>query len=515
MPLHEEDIAPDCLFPTQSTPTYAGQESEVGLGHSVSTTSMVEQGRTASPKPGIRWAETFGGTAESDEADPRYRLRRGSASQEHLRKSGGATRLQATFSQDASVGSGLKARRLSTAIPDEFHVEHTDLAKDYVAAGHGAFSVRGKTVGKGATAIVRLMRKRAEGNHGPVYAVKEYRTRSAEEPEVEYLAKLKSEYAISHSLNHPNIVRSIALCKNGNRWNNVMEYCIYGELFHWVEKGIFGRDKPFKDADRDCLFKQLLRGVAYLHSHGIAHRDIKLENLLLTEEGHLKITDFGVSDVFSGQHPGLPEAQGQCGQKMGAIRRCTPGICGSMPYIAPEVLSKKGDYDPRGLDVWSCAIVYITMVYGGPPWGSARPEEDPKYAAYKAGWDKWLAKHPDGEVTEASAPELPGMFDHRNKSGLWNKSSPMMKRMIIKMLHPNPDMRIDIQTLLNHSFIRGIECCTAESCEDEHNLINTTDCTSKNFKKAQVIKKHKHIPPKEHKTPEFFRHRFEMGHGWS
>ena len=69
-----------------------------------------------------------------------------------------------------------------------------------------------------------------------------------------------------------------------------------------------------KRKDRLCLFKQLIQGVGYLHAHGIAHRDIKLENLLLTKDSKLKITDFGVSEVFSGTHPGLRESGGQCGQ---------------------------------------------------------------------------------------------------------------------------------------------------------------------------------------------------------
>jgi len=507
-----EDIAPNELVPTQSTP--AGNYSLAeggGHGHSVSTSNMVSHGHPLTPRTAITWATpNFG--EKGDGTQKERGLRRRSISQENLQpaKEGDVVKLQFTFSQAAGDGVGLKARRLSTVIPDDFHVESADLHKEYTPSGFSPFG-RGKTVGKGATAIVRLMHRKNDKS-GALFAVKEYRTRDSSEPEAEYMAKLKSEYSIAHSLKHPNIVQSISLCKNGNRWNNVMEYCSYGELYHWVEKGLF--KKHFGLEDRNCLFKQLLRGVDYLHTHGIAHRDIKLENLLLDIEGHLKITDFGVSDVFSGQHPGLPAAKGQCGQRMESVRRCAPGVCGSVPYIAPEVLAKKGDYDPRPLDVWSCAIVYVTMTYGGGPWQKADPRDDGNYRKYLEGWEKWINKHPDEEISDTSSPELPGMFDHKNKFGLWAKSSPAMKRMIIKMLHPVPEKRIDIRSVLTSSLVKNIDCCSAESCEEEAKQEAACDCAAKGFKKT-VLKKHNHVPPKEHKTPDFLRHRFDMGHGWN
>lgn len=88
-------------------------------------------------------------------------------------------------------------------------------------------------------------------------------------------------------------------------------------------------------------------GVAYLHTHGIAHRDIKLENLLLTQQGHLKITDFGVSEVFRGEHPGSPRSNVVEATDEGMIRLCAPGMCGSVPYTAPEVLKKEVEALPN------------------------------------------------------------------------------------------------------------------------------------------------------------------------
>lgn len=235
----------------------------------------------------------------------------------------------------ATAGVGLKARRLSISLPDDFVVETVELTDEFTST-----SVlpgrRGKLVGSGATASVKLMARKGHPSD-VLYAVKEYRKRSKNEDQAEYEKKVKSEYSIAKSLRHPNIVESVRLCTHNGRWNHVMEYCPQGELFSLVQKRYLG------ESDRLCFFKQLLRGVAYLHRHGIAHRDLKLENLLLTNEGQLKITDFGVSEVFCGEHPGLRTAGGKCGMNMKECRRSAPGICGSLPYIAPEVLEKKGE----------------------------------------------------------------------------------------------------------------------------------------------------------------------------
>lgn len=237
----------------------------------------------------------------------------------------------------AESGTGLKARRMSVSLPDDFWVDVVELHKEF-ADQSKMIGRRGKTLGKGATSKVTLMARR--GGSSELYAVKEFRGKQAAEKEEDYEKKVKSEYSIAKSLHHPNIVETIRLCTHNGRWNHVMEYCQEGDLFSLVQKRYLSG--PDRLNDRLCIFKQLVQGVHYLHEHGIAHRDIKLENILVTNTSKLKITDFGVSEVFSGIHPGLREAGGQCGKGMKDVRLCAPGICGSMPYIAPEVVIKNG-----------------------------------------------------------------------------------------------------------------------------------------------------------------------------
>jgi protein-serine/threonine kinase len=482
------------------------------------STSNFNNSASSHVRPGITWGPNF---TEFGEQMGDVRRRR-SISQDHLSKFRRPNdkveedgehlnvHLIPAFSYKSAEGAGLKSRRLSTALPDEFYVDHCELDKEFKSSSAIPFR-RGHTVGKGATATVKLM-LRAGDTSKVFYAVKEFRRRDSEENEVDYVKKVKSEYSIAHSLHHPNIVDSIRLCTHNGRWNHVMEYCQYGELYTFVEKGYFRTH--FKQADRLCLFKQLLRGVDYLHSHGIAHRDIKLENLLVTSEGHLKITDFGVSEVFSGEHPGLRKSGGECGKNMTDVRLCPPGICGSLPYIAPEVLAKEKEYDPRLLDVWSCAIVYMALTYGGCPWSAAQ-STDGNYKRFKQGYDSWLEKHPEGVIHDGpgGSPSCGPLFNPERLG------SPAIKRLMFKMLAPDPEKRCSINEALTNNFVKAIECCTPESNDEEECAIDaaTGKCRTKaGFKAAkQILRKHSHLPPKEHKTPKLFQHRFDMGDGWS
>lgn len=337
-------------------------------------------------------------------------------------------------------------------------------------------------------------------------AVKEFRERDKDETEEDYVLKIKSEYSIAKSLHHPNIVETVRLCTNRDRWNHVMEFCTYGEVYTLVERKLFagGVEGFYSRDDRLCFFKQLLRGVDYLHSHGIAHRDIKLENLLLSKDGHLKISDFGVAEVFSGEHPGLRASGGECGKNMGPIRLSEPGICGSLPYIAPEILEKDHAYDPRPLDVWSCAIVYLTMTFGGCPWQAAKTEFE-YYARFKKGWDAFLERHPDGDISD-------GEDGHPKCGKLFSLiEPPSIKRLILKMLHPIPSKRIMIRNVLKTTCIKNIGCCCPETYDDTKAVFDASKASSV---RSVAPKKylHHHIPPKpENKVGKALTHRFDLG----
>lgn len=392
----------------------------------------------------------------------------------------------------AESGTGVKARRMSLSLPDDFTIDVIDLDSEFEYQ-HKFLGRRGKHIGKGATSKVTLMVRK--GSPTELYAVKEFRGKSSRETREEYEKKIKSEYTLAKSLQHPNIVETIRLCTDHGRWNHVMEYCSEGDLFTLVNKKYLTKDD--REKDRHCLFKQLIQGVNYLHSNGIAHRDIKLENLLITEDSKLKITDFGVSEVFSGIHPGLREAGGQCGKKMGEVRLCSPGICGSEPYIAPEVLRKADKYDPRALDVWGSAIVMIHLIFGGAMWMRAEANKsNQNYMALVKGWERWNANHDDSEatITEQDYPKVLA-FDRLVKP-------PALRRILLQMLNPNPAKRISVTDIVNNRWIKNIECCQMESYDDPAKMIDASKIQSLNLNRGghRKIFCHNHLPQKEFNT---------------
>lgn len=390
------------------------------------------------------------------------------------------------FYQPAEAGVGVKARRLSLSLPDDFVIDVADLTNEFEYP-HKFLGRHRDGLGKGATAKVRVMSRK--GFPGELYAVKEFRGKTSAETKDEYEKKVKSEYSIAKSLHHPNIIETVRLCIDHGRWNHVMEYCSEGDMFSLIKKGHLRG--PDHTPDHICLFKQLLQGLNYLHANGIAHRDIKLENLLITKDSKVKITDFGVSEVFSGIHPGARESGGECGRQMGEIRLCNPGICGSEPYIAPEVLAKDRKYDPRGLDVWGAAVVLIALCFGSVLWQKAKynpNNNQDNYNLLVRAFDKWNAKHPDGQSTfaEDDYPRFPAFDICINP--------PAMRRVLLMMLNPNPEKRASINEVLNHRWVKNIECCQVESYDDPVLTIDATKGAPK--KGAKKVFCHNHLPPK-------------------
>lgn len=196
--------------------------------------------------------------------------------------------------RSTSPSSSLRSSRSSTfSLSAPFSDDH-GLQKKY-----GKF---GRVLGSGAGGSVRLMKRSSDG---VAFAVKEFRARHNYESEREYAKKVTAEFCIGSTLHHGNIVETLDIVQEKGKWYEVMEYCPY-DLFATVMTAKMSKEEVA------CCFLQILNGVTYLHAMGLAHRDLKLDNVVINEQGILKIIDFGSASVF--RYPfesGIVEACGK------------------------------------------------------------------------------------------------------------------------------------------------------------------------------------------------------------
>lgn len=229
----------------------------------------------------------------------------------------------------------------------------------------------GKELGSGAGGSVKLIIRPSDAK---TFAVKEFRPRRNTESLKDYTRKCTAEYCIGSTLKHPNIIKTIDIIHENNRYYEIMEYAPI-DFFAVVMSGEMSRQEI------NCCLKQIIEGVAYLHSLGLAHRDLKLDNCVLTTDGILKIIDFGSAVIFKYPYD-------QYGNSKDSIHHCH-GVVGSDPYLAPEVLKNSNSYNPQPVDLWSIAIIYCCMTLKRFPWKIPNPEKDNSFKLYSMDDDNW------------------------------------------------------------------------------------------------------------------------------
>lgn len=229
-----------------------------------------------------------------------------------------------------------------------------------------------KELGSGAGGSVRLIIRPLDGK---TFAVKEFRPRRNTESFKDYTRKCTAEYCIGSTLQHPNIIKTIDIIHENNRYYEVMEYAPI-DFFAVVMSGEMLRPEI------NCCLKQILDGVSYLHSLGLAHRDLKLDNCVLTTDGILKIIDFGSAVIFKYPYD-------QYGSRQEDPIHYCHGIVGSDPYLAPEVMTHLNSYNPQPVDLWSIAIIYCCMTLKRFPWKIPNADKDNSFKLYAMDDDNW------------------------------------------------------------------------------------------------------------------------------
>lgn len=164
---------------------------------------------------------------------------------------------------------------------------------------------------------------------------------------------LQKEPKILHILGgNRNIVQIHRLYEEEDYLHMIIDLCDTPDLFDRISK----RNGVFTEAESAEVFTPLMLSISYCHRLGIAHRDIKPDNVLFDSRGELKLADFGSAEWF-----GMSE------------NRTMSGVVGTPYYVAPEVLLGR-EYTEK-VDVWSAGVILYIMLAGVPPFYGESPEE--------------------------------------------------------------------------------------------------------------------------------------------
>ncbi len=210
----------------------------------------------------------------------------------------------------------------------------------------------------------KVLNKLGDGSYGTVYSAINILTGSKiamkkiekiKENEIDDL-QIKNEIDILKKLDHPNIVKIYEFYDTKKNYFIITEYCKHGELYSYIKYS-------YTETQLAVLFYQVFSGLCYLHDNHILHRDLKLENIMISEIEKdlssnydffwIKIIDFGTAKIF----------------KKSKNERT---VVGSSYYIAPEVLKQK--YNEK-CDTWSVGVILYMLIVGRAPFDGKTDEE--------------------------------------------------------------------------------------------------------------------------------------------
>ncbi|PWA29842.1 hypothetical protein CCH79_00019519, partial [Gambusia affinis] len=293
--------------------------------------------------------------------------------------------------------------------PDSGQTEEVELTSENVnrdseRVGPDCFELL-TVLGKGAYGKVFQVRKVQGPQTGKIFAMKAKIVRNAKDT-----AHTRAEREILEKVRHPFIVDLLYAFQTGGKLYLILECLSGGELFMQLEKeGIFMEDTA-------CFYLgEITMALGHLHSNGIIYRDLKPENIMLCQQGHIKLTDFGLSKESI--HDGT----------------ITHTFCGTIEYMAPEILTRSGHN--RAVDWWSLGALMHDMLTG-----SVSREK----------------KHGNAENRKKTIDKI-----LKCKVSLPPYITADAKDMIKKLLKKNPAQRLgsgkdDAADIQKHSFFRHI-----------------------------------------------------------
>lgn len=299
-----------------------------------------------------------------------------------------------------SIGRGMSSSNRCNSL---VHIEAASRSIESVYDGvHD-----GLVLGYGIGGLVRMITHRETG---ATYALK---TLSLSQIETRTgLQQLRDEVAILMEIDHPNIVKLEGVYEDANDIYLVQELLKGGDLFDRLDAQ---PEEHYNEAQCARLVKQMLSAVRYIHSKGIIHRDLKLENFLFQDtsaDSELVLIDFGLSKHFrSGDVHHEP--------------------VGTRYTVAPEVLH--GSYDER-VDLWAIGVITFLLLSGESPFGGCGDQES---------------------LAEVRTNILNANYSFRDE--IWKHVSADAKAFISMLLVTDPELRPTTKECQNNPWL--VDCC--------------------------------------------------------
>lgn len=314
-------------------------------------------------------------------------------------------------------------------------------------------SAKCKFIGSGVSGRVDLKLK-----NGKYYVVKTYYSKESFELKKEYHERVLHEFRVLDLLHQENFIQvhRFKMLMNG------LTVKMYMEAGTEDMAALLRRNSQSEVSTLEvlCIWKQLCNGIAYLHSQGLCHRDLKLDNMVMSRDNnHLKIIDLATAlESFDGHK--------------------SVGIVGSKSYMAPETYSQIS-YDGKSADVWSVAIVLIYMCTRLFPWASAVRDNE-KFVEYKKAREAREEQKQNCDGNDGN-DEKDGIDKIEDLSGLTNDTGALIgglngipkdsTELVMRMLTVEPEKRIKMEEMLRDLWFQHIKCChDAMECGQKHVL---------------------------------------------